>query len=702
MKFSNINIILPTLIAGVSPLVLTHAFTPGLLTATKISTTSKVLSSPFFAAIHEEKKETSTSSSSLGVSVGLGPEEKKEEPVEEEEDEEKPPLVEPDHELFRDSRLTDFDRQCDAWFASLLGSDSDSFLGKVSEEASRRIHTLNKLERNPVVEDRDDEEWTPYQQNLLLDSPVLPAYGLEQYGLPTPRRNAEAWRHFDVTSLVNTDYSLTSSDIGSDLELDGDKTDEYTALLKKRGAWVDDDDCAGRLVYINGRFAPSLSYTTDIAKNLCANDFKEDGGSVSEDVIEKLNRLPDGFTDRLAADVPSGETDFLTSLKTLSGPNHNVGEPTSQFSINNQQGTACFVALNSVRAGSVASVEVPNDLELGDKPVLVVNAITADGGLSKNEDGKGVAMHPRTFVTAGDNSNLSFVQLYVDLNDSNDESFNQKLVNGCTQIYVGSGANVTHSYLEETGGTVTGGVEASSEEEEEGVESKKDIEAKRNELRDTYLESLDVHVTGEDGSYEVAAMCVGGSGKSRVSLSASLLKPGAHATVNGFSLAAGAQRTDFRTNIHHIAQGTTSRQSQKNMVGGRATTSFRGRIRVEQSAQQTDSEQLARTVLLSDKARIWAVPSLEIIADDVTCTHGATVSDLSEEELFYLRSRGLDKITSRNMLMYAFVDEIGNCIDEAVQGDTDDEWSLKNRVIKRLQNVVPQGDRAIKGDFQSV
>eukprot|EP00957_Ditylum_brightwellii_P178064 13563532-Ditylum_brightwellii.AAC.1 len=77
----------------------------------------------------------------------------------------------------------------------------------------------------------------------------------------------------------------------------------------------------------------------------------------------------------------------------------------------------------------------------------------------------------------------------------------------------------------------------------------------------------------------------------------------------------------MRTNIHHIGQATTSRQNQKNMVGGRATASFRGRIRVEQSAQQTDSEQLARTILLSDRSRIWAIPSLEIIADDVTCTH---------------------------------------------------------------------------------
>ena len=139
------------------------------------------------------------------------------------------------------------------------------------------------------------------------------------------------------------------------------------------------------------------------------------------------------------------------------------------------------------------------------------------------------------------------------------------------------------------------------------------------------------------------------------------------------------------------------------MVGGRSTASFRGRIRVEQSAQQTDSEQLSRTILLSDHARIWATPSLEIIADDVQCTHGATVSDLSEEELFYLRSRGLDMITSRNLLMYAFVEEIGSSVDETIAGGFDDESGLRQRIISRLENLVPAGEKTlVGGEFQSV
>mmetsp|Transcript_16261 Transcript_16261/g.23737 ORF Transcript_16261/g.23737 Transcript_16261/m.23737 type:complete len:107 (-) Transcript_16261:981-1301(-) len=106
---------------------------------------------------------------------------------------------------------------------------------------------------------------------------------------------------------------------------------------------------------------------------------------------------------------------------------------------------------------------------------------------------------------------------------------------------------------------------------------------------------------------------------------------------------------------------------------------------------------------MSDRARVWAMPSLEIIADDVTCTHGATVSDLSEEELFYLRSRGVDRTTARNILMYGFVDEISSKVDDAVQGNKDDPSALRNRVIRRLQNLVPEGEKKlIGGEFQSV
>ena len=123
---------------------------------------------------------------------------------------------------------------------------------------------------------------------------------------------------------------------------------------------------------------------------------------------------------------------------------------------------------------------------------------------------------------------------------------------------------------------------------------------------------------------------------------------------------------------------------------------------MEQSAQQTDSQQLSRTILLTNKCRAWAVPSLETIADDVQCTHGATVSDLSEEELFYLRSRGLDVTLARNLLMYAFANDICNCVDPAMLGDVGGAVGLQKRVIDKMENMVPTGERQIQWEFNSV
>jgi Fe-S cluster assembly scaffold protein SufB len=657
--------------------------------------------------------------SSLGVSIGLGPE------VEENKDNENGAVAEleenkwdksnpydpnriikgedgevlphiTDFEPYRKDRMSNSDRAADAWFTALLESEGgESFLGSISAQHKERLLSKVELVDEPVLKYGEDEEWTPYVVRRLPTSPLYPAYGLETYGLPVLRRGAEAWRHFDVNGLIAVDYSTQPEGIGSDITVENESV---IATLKEKGAWLDDEACAARLVYVNGRFCPGLSKQTDNVKNLGSADFE---AGLPEKTLEYLARLPDGFTDELAAEVPDDVFGAHKSLEKLSGPDHNVGKATSQFAINNQQGTAAFAALNSVKAGSVAYVEA-KDVEK--KPVLIINAQTPSGGSTGSDGEKGVAFHPRTLAVANDGSVLSLVQMCVDLDESSDDAC-ATLVNGYTQIFVGSEANVTHSFLEESGGIVTSQTEMSDNEAAEAKMEKtpREIEAERPALRNANFQAIDVHITGDDGSYSGSLMELGGCGRSRIAISTSLLRPGAFASINGFALSGGAQRSDMRTCIHHMAQGTTSRQEQRNMVGGRSTGSFRGRIRVEQSAQQTDSQQLSRTILLSDNARVWATPSLEIIADDVQCTHGATVSDLSEEELFYLRSRGLDRTTSRNLLMYAFVEEIGSSVDETIAGGFDDENGLRSRIIKRLENLVPEGEKIlVGGEFQSV
>ena len=546
---------------------------------------------------------------------------------------------------------------------------------------------------------RDSEEWTPYVSTRLPWSPLVPAFGLEEYGIPIPRRNAETWRHFDVAGMVEQDYSTTPVDTGIDLELSEEEVAEYRAKLQGSGGWLEDDACTARLVYIDGRFAPQLSVTGDMANNVNSID------GVSEETKGYLARLTDGFTDTLAAPVPINDNGGTwTSYKKLSEPNHKIGEPTSQFAINAQQGTACFAALNTIKTGAVAYVHAPvgqdKDIETP-KPVLIVNAVSSNGSADgKLEEGKGVAQHPRTLVVGDEGSRLAVVQSMIDLDTG--AKHVPKLYNGYTQVFVKEDANVTHSYLDESGGIVTANVEVSDDDVDEGKPKPRELEAERSNLKDTHLEAIDVHLMGERARYQGTMISIGGSGRVRIGMSVTLLKPETEAVVNGFSLAGGAQRTDMKTNIHHIADGCTSRQLQKNMIGGRATSAFRGRIRVEQSAQQTDSEQLSRTILLSDRARAWAVPSLEIIADDVQCAHGATVSDLSEEELFYLRSRGLSRSVARNMLMYAFAGDVSACVDPSMLAEIDSNIGLQKRIIQRLENLVPVGERAIRGQYQSV
>lgn len=496
--------------------------------------------------------------------------------------------------------------------------------------------------------------------------------------------------HFILSHLTTA-----STLLGIDIELSDEEATTVKGKIEKQGCWLDDDSCLARLVYINGRFSPQLSTTNEFVINIGSAD------EIPEEAKPLLSRLTDGFTDKLAVPVPVGEDMYWDSFKKLSGPDHSVGEATSQFAINTQQGSACFAALNTRRTGAVAYINVPPEHDQGSeesKPVLVINAVTSSGGASANAGG--VSFHPRCLLMAGKKSCVSLVQSCLDL-DGEDESV-PTFYNGYTQIFVGESANVTHTFLEESGGKVTGGVEKTDDMIPEGEESPREIESKRPELKDTHLDTIDVQMIGDDSSYVGALMSVGGSGRIRIAHSVSLLQPGSHASVNGFSLSGGAQRTDVKTNIHHIAQGTTSEQLQKNMIGGRATGAFRGRIRVEQSAQQTDSQQLSRTVLLSDRSRAWAVPSLEIIADDVQCTHGTTVSDLSEEELFYLRARGLDRSLARNLLMFGFVDEICRFVEPSMLEALGSETGLQKRVIEKLENLVPQGDRAIKGEFQSI
>lgn len=140
---------------------------------------------------------------------------------------------------------------------------------------------------------------------------------------------------------------------------------------------------------------------------------------------------------------------------------------------------------------------------------------------------------------------------------------------------------------------------------------------------------------------------------------------GGECLINGLFIGGGRQHLDNYMLVEHAAPHCDSRQFYNGILGGHAHGVFHGRIIVHKDAQKTDARQTNRNLLLSDTAQIDTKPQLEIYADDVKCTHGATIGQIDEEALFYLRSRGIDLASARRVLLLAFATE---CLDRMKPG----------------------------------
>ena len=148
---------------------------------------------------------------------------------------------------------------------------------------------------------------------------------------------------------------------------------------------------------------------------------------------------------------------------------------------------------------------------------------------------------------------------------------------------------------------------------------------------------------------------------------------GCECTMNGLYLAHGTQLVDHHTTIHHAKPHCNSHEFYHGILDGKSQGVFNGKIFVRPDAQKTDAKQTNRNLLLSDEATINTKPQLEIFADDVKCTHGATVGQLEDEHIFYLRARGIGLEQARRMLVHAFASDIVNRISiEAIRNELDE------------------------------
>ena len=187
---------------------------------------------------------------------------------------------------------------------------------------------------------------------------------------------------------------------------------------------------------------------------------------------------------------------------------------------------------------------------------------------------------------------------------------------------------------------------------------------------------------GRDANLDWVALGFG-SARGKVRMETKLAGRGSSARVTGAYAGDGVQHLDYDTTQEHAAEDTTSDLAFRGVLAERATAVWRGMIRVDPGAQRTDAFQESRNLLLSTDAHADAIPGLEIEADDVRCTHAAAVAQVDAEQLYYLRSHGLDEAEAKSLVVEGFLQEL---VERAKEGPIRD--ALAAELERRLGELL--------------
>lgn len=208
------------------------------------------------------------------------------------------------------------------------------------------------------------------------------------------------------------------------------------------------------------------------------------------------------------------------------------------------------------------------------------------------------------------------------------------------------------------------------------------------ENSDDSVATLNTHIEMEEGANYEAFTLTSGSGLSRNQVHADLLGKECACHLNGVNLLDQSEQGDTTITIEHQAPECESKQNYRSVVTDKASCTFQGKVHVHQIAQKTDGYQLSNALLLSQQATMNTKPELEIYADDVKCSHGATAGRLDDDALFYLRSRGIPEAKARALLIRAFVSE---AIEEVSCDEVREQAEL---IVSRwlAEDYVPASD----------
>ncbi|MDQ6612700.1 MAG: Fe-S cluster assembly protein SufD, partial [Gemmatimonadota bacterium] len=321
--------------------------------------------------------------------------------------------------------------------------------------------------------------------------------------------------------------------------------------------------------------------------------------------LSLLSDLPDGIRVQSMHDAARDESEILSKFLGNVVPASRDG----------------FTALNASSAGTGAVVHVAKEM-MSDIPLHILHVTTRDA--------QGVLAQPRHLIVVEPHAKATVIESFVSLGDA------QTFTNSVTEVVVEDGATLTHLRVQR---------------ESESALHVGTVEARQS--RDSHFVSFSL---------------IAGSALSRTNVYTVLDGEGCGTTLNGLYLLDGKQHGDTQTRVEHVAPHCFSRELYKGLLDGASHGVFNGKVYVHPEAQKTDGKQTNQTLLLSDKARIDTKPQLEIFADDVKCTHGATVGRIDEMALFYLKSRGVGATLARQLLMYAFAADVLETIEnEAVR-----------------------------------
>lgn len=270
-----------------------------------------------------------------------------------------------------------------------------------------------------------------------------------------------------------------------------------------------------------------------------------------------------------------------------------------------------FVALNTAFIADGAFVYIPKGAAI-EGPIHLLFISTTDGSPAMS--------HPRNLIIAEANSQARIVESYV--GHEGDVYF----TNAVTEIVAGENAVIDHYKLQ------------------------------RESVRAFHVATLQAHQS-RSANLSTHSISLGGA-LARNDVNVVMDGDGCECTLNGFYMVKGHQHVDNHTTIDHARPHGTSRELYKGILDEHASGVFNGRIIVRPGAQKTDAKQTNKNLILTEDALVNTNPQLEIHADDVKCTHGATIGQLDADALFYLRSRGLDLETARHLLTYAFASDL--------------------------------------------